>query len=94
MTGNALGYGSLAGQQAQIGQGIGNVGAQQGNLGQAYTELGRNYGGLSQMQAALPWYALNQYAGLIGNPTVLGGGGSSSGSVSGWTIQNPFSFKL
>ena len=33
--------------------------------------------GLSQAGLGAPWYGLNQYAGILGNPTVLGGGGSS-----------------
>lgn len=76
-------YGNLAGQQANIGLGIAGVGAQQGNLAQAYGNLGLQYGGLSQMQQQLPWYALQQYAGLLGAPTVLGGGGSSTTTQSG-----------
>lgn len=73
---NALGYGQLA-------NGQGNLGAQMGQLGEAMSGLGGQYGSLSQMQQALPWYALNQYKGLLGNPTVLGGGGSSSGTATG-----------
>jgi len=73
---NAMGYGQLA-------NGQGNLGSQMGQLGEAMSGLGGQYGALSQMQQALPWYALNQYKGLLGNPTVLGGGGSSSATSTG-----------
>ena len=34
--------------------------------------------GLAQMGMGIPWYAAQQYAGLLGSPTVLGGASSSS----------------
>ena len=53
--------------------------------------------GLAQFGESIPWYGLQQYSGLLGSPTVLGGGsryenqsssesgGSSSTVASGTT---------
>jgi hypothetical protein len=38
--------------------------------------------GLTQAGLGVPWYGLNQYAGILGSPTVLGGGGGSISSGS------------
>ena len=72
-----------AGQLGQNAMGYGQLANGQGNLGEQMSGLGGQYGALSQMQQALPWYALNQYKGLLGNPTVLSGGGQSSATATG-----------
>ena len=33
--------------------------------------------GMAQAGLGVPWYGLNQLAGILGSPTVLGGGGGS-----------------
>jgi hypothetical protein len=38
--------------------------------------------GLAQFGMGIPWYAMNQYAGLLGSPVTLGGGGQTSGGGS------------
>lgn len=38
--------------------------------------------GLAQFGMGIPWYAMQQYKGILGDPTVLGGGGSTSGGGS------------
>jgi len=38
--------------------------------------------GLGQFGMSIPWYAMNQYAGILGQPTTLGGGGATSGGGS------------
>lgn len=75
--------GQLAGQQAGIGQGMGNLGVQRAGIGQAQADLGRQYGGLAGMQQAIPWGNLEQYRSLIGNPAMVGGGGTSTGGTAG-----------
>jgi hypothetical protein len=39
--------------------------------------------GLAAMGMGIPWYALQQYAGLLGSPTVLSGGARSTSQASG-----------
>jgi len=45
--------------------------------------------GLSEFGAQIPWYNMNQYAGILGAPTTLTGGSryesSSSGGGSDWS---------
>lgn len=47
--------------------------------------------GLADFARSMPWYSLNQYAGLLGNPVLrdLGGysTGTGSGSGSGWNAN-------
>lgn len=40
-------------------------------------------GDVAQAGLGVPWYGLNQLAGILGPPTVLGGGGFSSSQASG-----------
>jgi hypothetical protein len=75
--------GQLAGQQAGIGAGMGDLGSRRAALGADQASLGRLYGGLAGMQQALPWGNLEQYRSMIGNPTMVGGGGSSTGGTAG-----------
>lgn len=83
MNQNALGYGSLAQGQGNLGTAMGNLGAQQTGLGNAFAGLGGQYGQYSNAQSAYPWQNLQRYQGLLGSPTVLGGGGSSTGGTAG-----------
>ena len=76
-------YGQQMDRSLQAASQFGQNAMGMGQLGEAMSGLGGQYGALSQMQQALPWYALNQYEGLLGNPTVLGGGGQSSATSSG-----------
>lgn len=92
MNTNAMGYGAMAEGQGNIAQGMGNIGAQQGQLGTAYGDLGGQYGKLSALNSTIPWYALNQYAGILGSPTVLNQGSTSK--ESGFSIDSPFKFSF
>lgn len=76
-------YGGLAGQQAGIAQGIGQLGGARAGIASQMAELGRLYGGYAGMQQAAPWANIEQYRSLIGNPTMVGGGGSSTGATQG-----------
>lgn len=89
---NAQLYGEDMNRKLQASQGLAGLGGQygdlagmQGQLGQQYGLLGGQYGQLANAQQSLPWMALNQYRGLLGNPTVLGGGGTGATQASsGW----------
>jgi len=74
--------GNLAGQQAQ---GYGQNAAMAGQLGQAYGGLGQNALQTGQFGMGIPWYNLQQYAGLLGGPVMedIGGVGSTNSSGSG-----------
>ena len=75
---------------ARVGQGtaMGNLGSQQASLAAGYQNNAQGMAGLADMGMNLPWYALSQYAGLLGSPTVrsLGGSGSSSGRDVGISV--------
>lgn len=80
---------TYSGQQEralQAAQAMGSNAAQMG----AFSELQANLGQFGQ---SLPWYALNQYAGLLGSPVMrdLGGystsQGTSKGKGSGWNAS-------
>lgn len=66
--------------------------AMAGNAGQlgAFAELQGNLGGFAQ---SLPWYGLNQYAGLLGSPVMRDLGGystsqsTSKGKSGGWNFS-------
>lgn len=92
---DAIAAGGLGNSRQGIAEGIAARGAGQAlsNFGaQAYsgqqdrslqagtTMLNNQLIGAQQLQQ-MPWYNLNQYKGILGNPTVLGGGGSSSGTT-------------
>lgn len=55
----------------------------QGMQGAAQAQQGALQSG--EFGMGVPWYNLQQYAGLLGGPTVLGGGGSSKSS--GWNAN-------
>lgn len=70
---NAQLYGQQADRSLQAAGAYGQNAAAQAGLSTDYANLG-------QFQQALPWYALQQYAGILGRPTPLTGGGSQSSS--------------
>jgi hypothetical protein len=69
----------------QQGQGYGQGAALAGQLGQQYGAFADQAQGLGQFGMGIPWYNLQQYAGLLGAPQMqdLGASGSSSGTSSG-----------
>jgi len=102
-----MNYGNLASGQAGVGQGLGqlgsarvgqgsalgNLGVNQAQLAQGYQNNAAGYGGLAQMGMALPWYAAQQQAGLLGNPAMrnIGSVGAATGSGSSWNQQGAVS---
>jgi hypothetical protein len=94
--GNAWNSG-LASQQAALGM-LGNVygqnlQAQQGALGMVGDVWQQNLAarqgalGMTGDIAGMPWMPLQQYANILGRPTVLSGGGSSSSDSSGGLLN-------
>lgn len=71
-------YGQDQQYNLQRAQGLNQNAAMAGTLGEAYGQLG-------QFGMSLPWYNLQQYAGLLGNPIMedLGGTGTTSSSSTG-----------
>jgi hypothetical protein len=83
LAGVGQGYTTLGSARTGQGTAMGNLGAQQGAIAQGYQRNAEGMGGLAEMGMNLPWYALEKYKGLLGQPTVLGGGGSSTGGTAG-----------
>ena len=66
-------------------QAANSAGALQGALSGAYGQMGQQALGNAQFGMGIPWYNLQQYAGLLGGPVMedLGGMGSTGSSGSG-----------
>jgi len=97
LQGGAIQAGGLGGSRQQIGAALGA-----GQAMDSISDFAANsYAGQQQraLQAAsaapamadfarsMPWYGLNQYAGILGSPTMIDKGGSSKGSSSGWNAS-------
>jgi hypothetical protein len=86
----ALNAANMAGGLAgNIAQGYGQFGDQFQNIGQGQMQN-------AQFGMAVPWYAAQQRAGLLGGPIMqdLGGTSSASGSSTGSQNTSGFNFKL
>jgi hypothetical protein len=86
-----VGQGYLQGMQGmqQAGAGYADIAAGQQAAAGGMGNLGQAYQGLATQQQQMPWYAIQQYAGLLG-PAVMRnmggyarGSGTTSGSSSG-----------
>jgi len=88
MTGVGNAYTGIGQGRVNQGIGTGGLGAQQANIANAYQNNAKGLAGIAEMGMNLPWYALQQYQGLLGSPAMrsLGGTGESSSS------NNQFSF--
>jgi hypothetical protein len=71
--------------QGNIAQGYGQGAAMAGQIGQGYGQMGTQALANAQFGMGIPWYNLQQYAGLLGGPVMedLGGTGQTTGSSSG-----------
>lgn len=95
-------YGQMGGSRQGVAQGLA-----MGDANQQITDMAANlYGqdmdrmgqamsqapGLAQFGESIPWFGLQQYSGLLGAPTVLGGGSryetESSGGGSSSTVSS------
>ena len=91
---NAAGFGQMGGSRHGVAQGLAISDSQRqisdmaSNLyNQDMTRMMTTMGmapGLANFGMGIPWYALNQYAGLLGSPTTLTGGGTTSSEGSNW----------
>ena len=91
---NAAGFGQMGGSRHGIAQGLAMSDANQQVTDMASNlyndDMNRLMGAmafaptLGNFGHSIHWYALNQYAGLLGSPTALRGGGSASSSGSDW----------
>mgnify|MGYP001557683350 FL=1 len=94
---NAAGFGQMGGSRHGIAQGLALSDANQQVTDMASNlyndDMNRMMGamalapGLANFGMGIPWYALNQYAGLLGSPTALSGGGEASSSGGDWKYQ-------
>ena len=92
---NAAGFGQMGGSRHGIAQGLALSDANQQVTDMASNlyndDMNRMMSamalapGLANFGMGIPWYALNQYAGLLGSPTALSGGGASSGEGSNFS---------
>ena len=97
---NATGFGQMGGSRHGIAQGLALSDANQQVTDMASNlyndDMNRMMGamalapGLANFGMGIPWYALNQYAGLVVSPTALSGGGEASCSVGDWKYQRDF----
>jgi hypothetical protein len=73
-------YGNLAQGQTALGGMYGNLAQGQGQLGGMMADMGSMYGQIGDYRNQLPFQGINQYAALIGSPTMqdMGGGGASN----------------
>jgi hypothetical protein len=92
--GNAAGFGQMGGSRHGVAQGLalGDSNQQITNMASNLYNQDQNRTmqamamapGLANFGGQIPWYAMNQYAGLLGDPTVLSGASGSSSSGSSW----------
>ena len=80
-----------AGAQGQLAQGVAGM---YGNLGQQAMQGGMNNLAIGQFGMGIPWYAQQQFAGLLGSPIMedLGGYGETSANASSRGKSGGFSF--
>jgi len=94
---DAMLAGGFGGSRQQIGQGLaaGKMAQQmsdfagqqwQGNQDRALQAADSSMQ-LADFSRQMPWYGLNQYAGILGNPVMQDKGGSSKTKSSGWNAS-------
>lgn len=89
-----------AGAQGQLAQGLAQTGLQgaglYGQLGQQAMQGGMNNLAIGQFGMGVPWYAQQQFAGLLGSPIMedLGGYGETSANASSRGKSGGFNFGL
>ena len=90
--GQAQGFGQMGGSRQGVAEGLAVSDSNQqitdmasnlynadmNRMGQAMSQAP----GLANFGMGVPWYGMNQYAGLLGDPTVLGGAAGSESSSS------------
>lgn len=88
---------SAAGAQGQLAQALAQTGLQgagmYGQLGQQAMQGGLNNLAIGQFGMGVPWYAAQQFAGLLGNPLLEDLGGTSSTTSSGASEGKGNNFK-
>jgi len=99
--GQSQGFGQFGGSRQGVAEGVAVGQANQDITNMASNlysqdmdrmlQAGSMAPGLANMGMGIPWYAMNQYAGLLGDPTVLSGGGRSSSTSSGGSQSTNFS---
>jgi hypothetical protein len=86
-----------AGAQGQLAQGLAQAGLQgagmYGQLGQQAMQGGLNNLAIGQFGMGVPWYAAQQYAGLLGNPIMEDLGGRNESWSSGTGSGSGSNFK-
>jgi hypothetical protein len=86
-------YGQNQDRAAMAAQAAGGLGMQQAG---GYMTGGQNAASLGQFGMGIPWYNMQQYAGLLGSPVMqnLGGYSNQVNTASGKTSSGGFSFGI